>query len=133
VTTDLTSIFVAYLAGNRAPNRDGPDRREAPTYGVTATLTDDVLNVELTFRSGFVYCCYEWGCHVSLHSGERWSWLREHLAEHGVDAPSQLHLKSTSLIEEGALFWDFSKSNPESEFVRVEAMQFEDTAEEASS
>ncbi len=56
---DVTGIFAEFLAGNRGPDPAHPERRQPPDYGVLATLSDDVLEVELTFRSGSAFCCHE--------------------------------------------------------------------------
>jgi hypothetical protein len=66
----------------------------------------------LTFRSGAAYCCMEWGCHLVLTSGKRWHTLRRALAAHGVAAPSRLVLRLTCVVQEGAVFFDISRSDP---------------------
>jgi hypothetical protein len=112
VATDVTSAFAEYLAGNRGPDPAAPDRRQQPSYGVAATLTGGVLDVVLTFRSGCAYCCCEWGCHLGLAEGKRWSGLRRRLAAAGVVAPPQLELRVVSVVEGGAVFFDPARPDP---------------------
>jgi hypothetical protein len=112
MVVDVTPIFVEYLAGNRGPDPADPKHRQRPNYGVVATLTDAVLEVELTFRTGSAYCCYAWGCHVALSPGKRWDGLRRRLAEHGITAPPQIELRWAMVIEEGAIFFDLFRPDP---------------------
>jgi hypothetical protein len=109
---DLTSTFAAHLARNQGPDPDSPDRRQVPDYGVLAGWEDGVVSVVLTFRCGSAYCCYEAGCHVAYHSREWWVWLREELTARGVDVPPRLRLHLEVVVEEGALFFDFSRPDP---------------------
>ena len=109
---EVTPVFVEYLAGNRGPDPNDPDRRQQPNYGVTATLDGAILCVELTFRNGSAYCCPEWGCHVWLIDGKRWDWFRRRLAVQGIANPPQMELRQTCVIEEGALFFDFRRPDP---------------------
>ncbi len=51
----------------------------------------------------------EWGCHLGLFDGKRWAKLHQALADSGVPAPSKLRLELSCKIEEGAVFFDFSK------------------------
>jgi hypothetical protein len=135
---DVTPIFAEQLAGNRGPDPSDPKHRQAPAYGVTATLAGSVLSVELTFRSGSAYCCYEWGCHIHLFPlGKRWDGLRRLLAAHGIAAPQQMELRRTCVIEEGTLFFDFRKPDPTRRgwyaFAPVAAQRYHGTVIEAPS
>ena len=112
MAVDVTGIFAEYLAGNRGPDSANPERRQTPSYGVVATLMGDILEVELTFRRGSAYCCWEWGCHVALIDGKRWDAFRRLLTAHGIIAPPRMELRGTCVIEEGAIFFDFSKPDP---------------------
>jgi hypothetical protein len=137
VAIDVTGIFAEYLAGNRGPDPADPGRRQTPDYGVVATLAGDVLEVELTFRSGSAYCCHEWGCHVALIAGKRWDGFRRRLAAHGIAAPPRIELRRTCVIEEGAIFFDFSRPDPTRRrwyaFAPVAAQRYQATAIEAPS
>lgn len=109
MAVDVTLILKRLLAANRGPDPTDPARRQSPDYGVAASLEADVLDVVLTFKKDRAYCCMEWGCHLSLHDGKRWNKLREEIADAGAIAPSRLRLHLSCKIEEGALFFDFTK------------------------
>lgn len=109
---DVTSIFTDYLAGNRGPDPNDPEHQQMPNYGIIAGLAGRVLEVELTFRSGAAYCCYESGCHVSLRDGQQWNDFRGRLAAQRIAVPPRMELLLTCVIEEGAIFFDFSKPDP---------------------
>ena len=83
--------------------------RQSPDYGVAALLDGSILDVMLTFKKGRAYCCMEWGCHFAMFDGRRWDRLHAALAESGVVAPPSLRLQLSCKIEEGAVFFDFSK------------------------
>lgn len=106
---DVTSIVADYLAGNRGPDSNDPENRQRPNYGIIARLTDRILEVELTFRRGLTYCCYEWGCHIALRDRQRWDDFRKQLAAHNIAAPPRMELLLACVIEEGAIFFDFGK------------------------
>jgi len=137
VAIDMTGIFAEYLAGNRGPNPADPQRRQTPNYGVVATLAGDTLEVELTFRSGTAFCCYEWGCHLSLIDGKRWDGFRRLLAVYGIVPPPRIELRWTCVIEEGAIFFDFFKPDLTRRgwyaFAPVAAQRCQGTAIEAPS
>jgi hypothetical protein len=106
---DVTLILKDLLAANRGPNPNDPETRQSPDYGVAASLEGNVLDVLLTFKKDRAYCCMEWGCHLALFDARRWEKLHEALAESGVVAPPGLRLQLCCKIEEGAVFFDFSK------------------------
>lgn len=112
MTVDITSIFADHLAGNRGPDPNDPEHRQRPNYGIIAKMASHVLEVELTFRRDSVYCCSEWGCHVPLRDGQHWGALRRRLAAHNIVVPPRMELLLTCVIEEGAIFFDFGKSDP---------------------
>ncbi len=112
MTLDLTSLFETYFAKNRGPVQGDPDGRQAPNYGVTASLDGKVIEMTLTFRAGSAYCCCESGCHLALFETERWDRLRGEMSVHRVVAPDRLSLRLTVVVEEGALFFDFSRPDP---------------------
>jgi hypothetical protein len=112
VAIELTAVLTEYLAGNRGPDPDDPDRRRQPDYGVTASLTGRVLEVVLTFRRGRSYCCREWGCHLGLLDGKRWDGLRRRLATAGIAVPPQLELRLACVVEGGAEFFDPARPDP---------------------
>jgi hypothetical protein len=93
MTLDVTHILEEMLAGNRGPNLLDPGARQPPKYGVSASLEGNILDVVLTFQKDSVYCCMEWGCHLSLFDGKRWDRLRQALAAHGVVAASSMQLR----------------------------------------
>lgn len=109
---DVTHIVSDYLAGNLGPVPTDPDRRERPDYGVGAALTDGVLEVVLTFRTGRAYCCYDWGCHLDLTGGKRWTRLRGRLAAAGIEPPPRLELRLDCVVEAGAEFFDMFRPDP---------------------
>jgi hypothetical protein len=109
MAVDVTFILKEYLAANRGPDPTDPDARQSPVYGVTASLDGNALDVVLTFKKDHAYCCREWGCHLPLIDGRRWQRLHEALAQSGVVAPPNLRLQLFCKIEEGAVFFDFSK------------------------
>jgi hypothetical protein len=97
VAVDVTPVFAAYLARNRGPVRGAPDARQSPDYGVSASLDGAVIELTLTFRAGLAYCCYEWGCHLTLYEGKRWEWLRRELSGRGLEVPPRLELRLGSV------------------------------------
>jgi hypothetical protein len=106
---DVTLILKELLAANRGPIPTEPGTCQSPDYGVAASLEGNVLDVVLTFKKDRVYCCMEWGCHLALFDGRRWERLHEALTQSGVVAPPSLRLQLSCKIEEGAVFFDFSK------------------------
>jgi hypothetical protein len=112
MTLDVTHVLEEMLARNRGPNPVDPDASQPPKYRVSASLEDNILDVVLTFQKDSVYCCMEWGCHLSLFDGKRWVNLRQALAAHDVVAPPSLQLRLSCVIEDGAVFFDYSKPDP---------------------
>jgi hypothetical protein len=109
VALDVTPVFTGYFSRNRGPVPGDPQTRQPPDYGVSATLEDGLIELELTFRARSAYCCYEWGCHLALVEGKRWDWLRRELAACGLAAPDLFQLRLTVVVEAGALFFDWSR------------------------
>lgn len=107
---DISTIFAAQLARNRSPVPGDPDTRVPAEYGIEATLSGMVIDIRLTFLSGRAYCCIEPGCHLDLPPTSKWPQTRDRLAAAGIVVPDGL-LKANvhGLIEEGALFFDFSR------------------------
>jgi hypothetical protein len=89
-----------------------PDTRHSPDYGVSASLDASILDVVLTFRSGAAYCCMEPACHLALARGKGWEALRSALSALDVDLPVHLELRLVCVVEDGALFFDFSQPDP---------------------
>jgi hypothetical protein len=112
VAVDVSPAFAAYLARNRGPVPGDSDLRQAPDYGVTASLDGSSVALTLTFRAGWAYCCNEWGCHLNLHAGQRWEWLRRELSARGLVPVGRLELRLEVIVEPGALFFDWSKPDP---------------------
>jgi hypothetical protein len=137
LAVDVTPILAEYLTGNRGPDPADPEHQRPPNYGIVAALSGDALEVELTFRSGSAYCCLECGCHLALFNGKRWDGLRRRLAVDGVPAPSRLQLRLDCIVEDGALFFDFTRPHPGRHgwyaFAPVAAHRYQATATEAPS
>ena len=137
MAADVTLVLKELLAANRGLNPDDPETRRLPDYGVAASLEENVLDVVLTFKKDLAYCCMEWGCHLPLFDGQRWEKLREALAERGVAAPPSLRMQLCCKIEEGAIFFDFSKPDRNRRgwygFVPVAAHDYNVVAVEAGS
>ena len=108
MTVDVTSVFATYLAQNRGPDPKDPTGTRPSEYGVSAEWEDGVVRLVLTFLAGCVYCCMESGCHLSLFSTKRWEWLRRELSARGIQLPSRLTLMVEIVVEEGAIFFDYS-------------------------
>lgn len=109
---DVSNAVAALLAHNRGPVPNQPDAKQPPVYGIEAALEADCLHLTLTFRSGCTYCCMESGCHLGLYAQNRWLRLRQALLTAGVNAPDQLKLHLHCVVEEGAMFFDFSRPDP---------------------
>jgi hypothetical protein len=109
MAVDVTLILKELLAANRGPCPVDPETRQAPDYGVAASLDGQTLDAVLTFKKGNAYCCMEWGCHLAFFDGKRWDKLHTLLSESGVVAAKSLRLQLSCQIEEGAVFFDFSK------------------------
>jgi hypothetical protein len=134
---DVTSVFAAYFARNQGPDPNNPEQRQPPDYGVVASLEGAVVALELTFRRGSAYCCYEYGCHLNLYSSRSWEWLRRELEERKIVVPPRLELRLTVVVKEGAVFFDLSKPDPTRRgwyaFASVEARRYEASVLEAPS
>jgi hypothetical protein len=111
LAVDVTQILSELLAHNAGPDPLDPDCRRRPDYRVSASLEGSTLDIALTFRAGAAYCCYEPGCHLLL-AGRQWDALRRALAAHGISTPTGFEVRLTCIVEEGALFFDFSKPDP---------------------
>lgn len=109
MTTDVTFALVEYLSDNLGPDPDNPGQRRRPVYGIEASLTAGVLDVAIAFLAGRTYCCFEPGCHLALHEGERWKALRRGLAAAGIAVPSRLELRLVGVVEEGAERFDLAR------------------------
>jgi hypothetical protein len=137
VAVDVTPVLVEFLDGNRGPDPGDPERRRLPNYGVVATLSGGVLEVELTFRSGSAYCCSEWRCHLALTDGKRWDRLRQLLAAYGIAAPPPPQLNVACVVEDGAVFFDFARPDRGRRgwygFASVAASRYQAAATEAPS
>lgn len=109
---DISAVITALLAKNRGPDPYNPDVRQPPDYGIAATFDDGSIDLTFTFRSGSAYCCQEWGCHLGFTLGERWVKLREALSSRSIPVPDRLTLRLRCIVEDGALFFDFSRPDP---------------------
>ena len=109
MAVDVTLILKELLAANRGPNPTDPETRQSPDYGVTASLDGNVFDVVMTFKKGRAYCCMEWGCHLALFDGKRWQRLHQALADPAWLHPQACASNWSCKIEEGAVFFDFSK------------------------
>jgi hypothetical protein len=129
MSTDLTSVFVEYLAGNRGPVQGDPEVRQAPNYGLLASWEADRVQLQLVFRSGSAYCCYELGCHLLKSQESEWEWLRKKLFDLNANLPLKLELHVQVVVEEGALFFDLLKPDPSHRghysFTSVSAKRYE--------
>ena len=112
MTVDISSAIAAQLAGNQGIDPRGPDHHRPADYGVRATLTGHVVEIELTFRSTVSYCCQESSCHLGLHLATTWEVLRRNLRQLGVEAPRGLEARVSTVVEAGALFFDHSQPDP---------------------
>jgi hypothetical protein len=117
------------------PDPTDPEQRLPGNYGVVARLEGGVLQLELTFRSGVHYCCFEHGCHHFMTASRRWDLLRADLARQDLPLPSRLELRIEVIIEEGALFFDWRQPDPHRRgwygFAPEEAGRYRDTVLEA--
>lgn len=133
---DVTSVLRDYVAHNSGPDPSDPTRPQRPNYGIAAKLSNDVLHVALTFHRDLAYCCRETGCHLPLFDGKRWVELRRRLAIVGIAVPVRMELRLTVIIEEGAVFFDFSRPDPTRRgwyaFAPVAAHRYERTVVEGS-
>jgi hypothetical protein len=136
MTVDVTSVFATYLAQNRGPDPKDPTGTRPSEYGVSAEWEDGVVRLVLTFLAGCVYCCMESGCHLSLFSTKRWEWLRRELSARGIQLPSRLTLMVEVVVEEGAIFFDYSRPDPKRRgryaFAPVASQRYHYVVEEAA-
>ncbi len=109
MAVDISSVFEALLAKNKGPVSGSPGARESPIYGVSASIEGGGIDLTLTFRTGCAYCCMEWGCHLGAYETRWWNSLRQELVDRGIRGPGRLELRLTVVVEEGALFFDFSR------------------------
>lgn len=110
--TDISDVLAALLADNRGLDPNHPEVRQLPNHGIAATIETDLIDLVLTFRRGTAYCCMEWACHLGFVRGERWVKLRRALTVRNITVPDQLNLHLQCIIEEGAMFHDFSRPDP---------------------
>lgn len=120
----LTRAFVEVFATNR--NRfwaGGPGY-----YGVrlTAVAADaSEVELEVTFRSGVRYCCFESGCHFSYYEECGWRHLRECMDRQGLAfLPLPTIRKFRAVIEPGAVMEAGMAETPNARFV-WEGFQYE--------
>jgi len=106
---DITPVIAKLLARNKGPVPDNPEVRQTPNYGVTANLEGGVIEMMLTFRAGSAYCCSEWGCHIGVFKRSCWDALRSDLLALGLALPDRLALRMSVVVENGALFFDWSR------------------------
>jgi hypothetical protein len=136
MTVDVTSVFAAYLAQNRGPDPDEPTATRPSEYGVSAQWEDGVVRLALTFRRGCVYCCMESGCHLRLFSTKQWEWLRRELSARGIQLPSRLTVMVEVVVEDGAIFFDYSRPDQARRgryaFAPVNAQRYQHVVEEAA-
>lgn len=134
---DVTLILAERMARKRGPDPLHPGSYQPSDYGVAASLEENVLDMVITFRSGSAYCCMEWGCHWTCYNGRRWEDLRKVLAAHDVAVPPKLEMRLSCVIEEGAIFFDFSKPVPTRRgwyaFAPVDAYHYQVSTVEAES
>jgi hypothetical protein len=134
---DVTPVFAAYFGRNRGPDPNDPAQRRPPDYGVGASLEGGVVSLEMTFRRGWAYCCYERGCHTDLPGKRRWERLRRDLEERGIAVPPRLELHLVVAVEEDAVFFDLSRPDPARRgwyaFVPVKAHRYQVSVLEAPS
>jgi hypothetical protein len=109
---DVTHVSAGVFARSRGPDQSQPGAQIPVRYGIKATMDGKILEVELTFLCKSVYCCYEHCCHLPLFTGNRWDRLRQEFSDHGVAVEDQLELRLTCIIQDGAVFFDFSKPDP---------------------
>jgi hypothetical protein len=137
MAVDVSPVLKELLASNRGPSPFEPEARQVPDYGVSALLDGNTLVVVLTFQKNAAYCCMEWGCHLPLFNGKRWDKLHRALEAHGVAAPQSLRLQLCCVIEEGAIFFDFSKPDHTKRgryaFAPVAAYEYQASTVEAGS
>lgn len=105
---DISQLFQARLARNKGLVPGQPDAECPATYGVSATMDGSEISLTLTFLAGIAYCCMEWHCHTGLSSHKRWDWIRQHFSRSDF-SPERLSIKLTVVIEDGAMFFDFSR------------------------
>ena len=109
---DVSQVISDILSANRGLDPLDPDRRVPAGYEVQAALDRNILSMTLTFKSEFVYCCFEWGCHLTFPDGERWKELRQKLAANDITTPTRLRLRLSCVIESGARCFDISRPDP---------------------
>jgi HEAT repeat protein len=136
MTIDVTPAVVALLSHDRTAGPAERGREWRCDLGVAASLTGDALAIELTYRRGCTYCCWEWSCHLMLLDGERWHGLRRELAALGIEVPAPMRLQVVCVVEEGALFLDRARPDPtrrgQCAYAPVTALRYVHSAIEAS-
>jgi hypothetical protein len=99
-TTDITALLQDYLSGNRNPNG------QCPQYGLQGIISDNRLEVTLTFFTNKTYCCQEWGCHIDLYNNKPWFSLRQAMGKIGIHPSQSMTLELRVVVEQGAKFID---------------------------
>jgi hypothetical protein len=109
---DLTEVIERVLAGNLSPDPTRLGEKIPSHYGVAASLQEDLLRIDLRFLNHSAYCCMEPACHLPMHEGKHWRSLRVAMAEYGLEAPKRLTMELRVAVDEGALFFDWTKPIP---------------------
>jgi hypothetical protein len=109
---DLTDVIVRVLAQNRSPDPKRLGEKIPSHYGIAASLQGDIVRVDLRFVNHLAYCCMEPMCHLPMREGKRWRSLREAMAESGLQPPDRLRMELRVVVEEGALFFDWTLPIP---------------------
>lgn len=108
---DLTEVIERVLAGSLSPDPQRMGEKIPSRYGLSASLQNDLLRVELRFLNHSAYCCMEPACQP-MREGKRWRSLRVAMAEYGLEAPKRLTMELRVAVQEGALFFDWTKPIP---------------------
>ncbi|MFN9562854.1 MAG: hypothetical protein ACK56R_04895 [Pirellulaceae bacterium] len=110
--TDLTDVMVRLLGRNQSPDPCRLGEKTPSLYGITASLQQDLLRIEMRFLSRSAYCCMEPACHLPMREGKRWRSLRRAMAAEGLEPPNRMRMELRMVVEEGALCFDWTKSIP---------------------
>jgi len=99
--TDLTDVMVRLLGRNQSPDPCRLGEKTPSLDGITASLQQDLLRIEMRFLSRSAYCCMEPACHLPTREGKRWRSLRRAMAAEGLEPPNRMRTELRMVVEEG--------------------------------
>ena len=101
VAERIASAIRAHYARSTGPDGAPPDYRFAVTR---ASPDGSEFTLNLTFKAGSHYCCFEAGCHLGLFEADDWRRIRACLRREGIAPEAPIVIRAVHVVvEEGAV------------------------------